>query len=76
MKPYEWNRLQDLNQLILSTTSKRMDNKSRGRKELSVNATNVTKDVKCSMCKKGHALAKCKKFQELPSWRRHEEETQ
>jgi len=55
-----------------STNSKNnfKDNKSRGRKELSVNTTNITKDVRCSMCKEGHALIKCKKFQKLPSWRR------
>jgi len=49
------------------------DNKSRGRKELSVNATNLTKDVRCLMCKEGHALVKCRKFQELPSWKRREQ---
>jgi len=48
-------------------------NKSRRRKELSVNATNVTGDVTCSMCKEGHALANCRKFQELPSWKRREQ---
>jgi len=35
------------------------DNKSRVRKELSVNATNITKDVRCLLCKEGHALVKC-----------------
>jgi len=49
------------------------DNKSRGRKELSVNATDITKDAICLMCKEGHALVKCRKFQELPSWRRREQ---
>jgi len=29
-------------------------NKSRGRKELSMNVTNIAKDVKCSMCKEDH----------------------
>jgi len=58
-----------------STNSKSnfKDNKSRGRKELSVNATNIIKDVKCLMCKKGYALVRCRKFQELPSWRRRED---
>jgi len=39
-----------------STNSKNnfKGNKSRGRKELSVNVTNITKDVRCSMCKEGH----------------------
>jgi len=58
-----------------STNSKNnfKGNKSRGRKELSVYTTNITKDVRCSICKEGHALIKCKKFQELPSWRRGEQ---
>jgi len=46
------------------------DNKSR---ELSVNATNITKDIRCLLCKEGHALVKCQQFQEWPSWRRREQ---
>jgi len=38
-----------------------------------MNVTNITKDIRCSMCKKGHTLVKCRKFQELPSWRRREQ---
>jgi len=49
------------------------DNKSRGLKELSVNATSITKDIRCLLCKEGHALVKCRQFQELPSWRRREQ---
>jgi len=58
-----------------STNSKNnfKGSKSRGRKELSMNATNVTRDVRCSMCKEGHALANCRKFQELSSWKRREQ---
>jgi len=57
-----------------STNSKSnsKDKKFGGRRKLSVNAINIIKDVKCSMCKGSHALAPCKKFQELPSWRRRE----
>jgi len=32
------------------------------RRELSVNETNIIKDAKCSICKEGHALVKCRKF--------------
>jgi len=56
-----------------NSKSKLKGNKSRERKELSVNATNITKDVRCSMCKEDYALVKCRKFQELPSWRRREQ---
>jgi len=57
----------------INSKSNSRDNKSREWKELSVNATNITKDAKCLMCKEGHALIKCKKFQELPSWRRRKQ---
>jgi len=58
---------------LINSKSNLKDNKPRGRKEPSVNATNITKDITCLMCKEGHALMKCRKFQELPSWKRREQ---
>jgi len=52
-----------------STNSKSNPNgkKVAGRRELSVNATYINKDAKCSLWKGGNTLATCRKFQELPS---------
>jgi len=50
------------------STKSNSKGKSGGWRELSMNATNIKK-AKCSICKGGHAMAMCRRFQELPSWK-------
>jgi len=47
---------------LANPKSNTKDKKYRERRELSVNETNIIKDAKCSICKEGYALVKCRKF--------------